>query len=46
MQALLPDRVPEYLQRRAFKRMMSASDGYTLRVVLKVGSLWSFPLTT
>jgi hypothetical protein len=44
-QTFLPDGVPEYFQRLSFKRMMAASDRYTLRIVPEVGSLRRFPLT-
>jgi hypothetical protein len=43
-QAFLPDGVPENLERLSFKRMMTASDCYTPRVVPEVGSLRWFPL--
>jgi hypothetical protein len=44
-QTLLPEGVPEYFQRLSFKRVMAASDRYTLRIVPEVGSLRRFPST-
>jgi len=46
LQAAAPVRVPEYLQRLPFERMMRSGDGHSLREVLTVGSVWWFPLTT
>ena len=45
IQAFLPDGVPENFKRLSCKRMMAASDRYTLRIVPEVGSLRWFPST-
>jgi hypothetical protein len=36
-------RVPENLQRLAFKGVVRAGDGHALREVLRVGSVWRCP---
>ena len=42
----MPVRPLQDLERFAFKRMMCAGDGYTIRIVPDVGSMWLFPSIT
>ena len=43
LQAAVAVRVPEHLQRLAFKSVVRAGDGHPLREVLRVGSVWRCP---